>query len=444
MSESTEIRYRFEESIPPVSVDVRSLPQTELKALAGQLLSSLGADGVAIAVAITAGAENMICTVSCGKIAPPVGALLDLNSGISGQCVREKQTLHSRDTAIDARVDKEACDRLGIRSVVVSPILRDSTCIGILEVFSTTADAFDEAALNDIEAEAVRAASLIKLEEPSAESLLPDHDKWRERSGLFLVDKHGRLSQHEPLPQDLTGENAVAYEAPVALPKFLSPPSASADPGRWIAFAVAIVATAILGILLIRYLNASGTAVPKDASTANGPANPESVQELPTMSALVSDAAPPVRMLMAKAIAGNSGAQALLAERYIAGNGVTRDQVKAAVWFVIAGAGGDKEASRSAVRIMQTLQPFETDQVHFNLGTMFRDGIGTSRNLIAAYSWFSLAQAAGDVRATAALLNLEQVMKPTEVAEARRRAAAWTDSHRASKPPSTSVIPSSQ
>ena len=72
------------------------------------------------------------------------------------------------------------------------------------------------------------------------------------------------------------------------------------------------------------------------------------------------------------------------------------------------------------MRIMQNLQPFETDQVHFNLGTMFRDGIGTSRNLIASYSWFSLAQAAGDVRATPALLNLEQVMKPTEVAEAQR------------------------
>ena len=159
------------------------------------------------------------------------------------------------------------------------------------------------------------------------------------------------------------------------------------------------------------------------------------------MSGLVSDAAPPVRMLMAKAIAGNSAAQASLAEHYIAGNGVTRDRVKAVVWFVIAGAGGDREASRSAVRIMQNLQPFETDQVHFNLGTMFRDGIGTSRNLIAAYSWFSLAQAAGDVRATPALLNLEQVMKPTEVAEARRRAAAWTDSHRTSASNLTNEIP---
>ena len=443
MPESTELRYRFEEPIPPASVDVRSLPQTELKALAGGLLSSLGADGVAIAVAITANAENMICTVSCGDIAPPVGALLDLNSGVSGQCVREKQTLYSRDTASDSRVDKEACDRLGIRSVVVSPILRDSTCIGILEVFSGKAEAFDEAALSNIEKEGLRAASLIKLEEPGVESLLANHEKWRDRSGLFLVDKRGRLSESESVPQDLAEEAAAAYEDSVALPKFLSASPASPDPRRWIAFAVAIVATAMLGIVLMHYLNASGTSVPTP-STANALGNSQSVQELPTMSAVVSDAAPPVRMLMAKAIAGNSAAQASLAERYIAGNGVTRDSVKAAVWFVLAGAGGDKDASRSAVRIMQNLQPFETYQVHFNLGTMFRDGIGTSRNLIAAYSWFSLAQAAGDVRATPALLNLEQVMKPTEVAEAQRRAAAWTDSHRAAAPPSKTTVPTSQ
>ncbi|PYY17310.1 MAG: hypothetical protein DMG60_11980 [Acidobacteria bacterium] len=147
MPESTEIRYRFQESIPPALVDVRSLPQTELKALAGRLLSALSADGVAIAVAITANTENMICTVSSGNIAPPVGALLDFNSGISGQCVREKRTLYSHDTATDSRVDKDACDRLGIRSVVVSPILHDSASIGILEIFSGKAEAFDEGAL---------------------------------------------------------------------------------------------------------------------------------------------------------------------------------------------------------------------------------------------------------------------------------------------------------
>src|SRR5690349_10875189 len=199
MRESNELRYDFKASSPSVSVDLRSLPQTDLSALASQLLSTLRADGVAIAAAIPASPTYMMCTVSCGNIAPPVGALLDVNSGISGQSVRERQTLHSADTATDSRVDKEACNRLGVRSVVVSPILRDSTCIGMLEVFSAQAEAFDEAALSSIEEQAARAASLIKVEEPRTELELPDPENWKERSGLFLVDKSGRLSEGEPV-----------------------------------------------------------------------------------------------------------------------------------------------------------------------------------------------------------------------------------------------------
>ena len=444
MPESNELRYDLEESISPVSVDLRSMPQGELKTLASELLSTLGADGVAIAAAIPANPPYMICTVSCGKMAPPVGALLDVNSGISGQCVREKQMLHSSDTATDSRVDQEACSRLGIRSVVVSPILRDSSCIGILEVFSAQAEAFDETALTNIAEEAARAASLIKVEGPSVELEVPDPQERKERPSLFLVDKRGLLSESESIADEDLQENAAASGDGLAVPRFLSSSPAPAQPRRWMAFTAAVVATAVLGFVLIRYMNTSGSALPKKSSAPSEPNAHSIAQDTPTMSSLVSDAAPPVRILMAKAIAGNSAAQASLAEHYIAGNGVTRDRVKATVWYVIAGVRGDKEGSRSAIRIMQNLQPYEIDQVHFNLGIMFRDGIGTSRNLIAAYSWFTLAKAAGDVRATAAVLNLEQAMKPAEVAEGRRRAAAWIDSRRTSVQNSRNDLPSSR
>ena len=429
MQELNELRYDLEESISPVSVDLRSMPQGELKTLASDLMSALGTDGVAIAAAIPANPLYMICTVSCGGMAPPVGALLDVNSGISGQCVREKQMLHSGDTGTDSRVDQEACARLGIRSVVVSPILRDSNCIGILEVFSAEPESFDQTALITIKEEAARVASLIKLEDPTAETRVPDLQE-EERSGLFLVNKRGRLSENA-IAEDDAGE-ALGTQERITVPKFLSGSPAPMPPRHWIPFAVAVVATAVLGFVLIRYMNASGRAVPKTSPALSAPNDHSITQDTPTMSSLVSDAAPSVRILMAKAIVGNRPAQVSLAEHYVAGNGVTRDRVKAAVWYVIAGARGDQEASRSAVRIMQNLQPYEIDQVHFNLGTMFRDGIGTSRNLIAAYAWFTLAKAAGDVRANAAILNLEQVMRPAEVAEGRRRAAAWIDSHRTS------------
>ena len=435
MSEQDELRGNTEQFIPPVTVDVRSLPQPELQSLARQLLSTLEADGVAIAFAIPAGVTNMICTVSGGDIAPPVGALLDVNSGISGLCIREKRTLHSPDTTIDPRVDKEACDRLGIRSVVVSPLLRDSTCIGVLEVFSAKVGTFDEAALTKVEWAAVRAAALIKLELPAAESQAHNAHRREERPALFLVNKRVQLPQREPSERQIVERNAFGDQESFATPKFLSLSPSLEQPGRWIKFATAGVAAAVLGFVLIRYMSSSGT-VPKNSSPASAIVAHESAnQERSTLSSIVSDAAPEVRILMAKAIAGNSAAQASLAERYTAGDGVTRDPVKAAVWYVVAGVGGNKQARRSVTGAMQNLQSFEINQVHFNLGTMFRDGIGTWPDLIAAYSWFSLAETAGDVRATPALLNLEQVMKPTEIAESKRRAAAWLESHHTAASP---------
>lgn len=426
MSESNELRSTSGST--PVSVDVRSLPQNELRALASELLSTVKADGVAIAVSVPASAPNMICTASCGEIAPRTGALLDIGSGISGLCVREKRTLHSEDTAIDPRVDQEACKRLGIQSVAVSPILHDSACIGILEVFSAKLDAFDEAALSRVESEAARAASLIKVEEHIAELALRTPQGGKDRPALFLVSKRLRSSNNA---LGVVERIAIAEREREAIPKFLNISPALEQSRRLIIFVAAIAATAILGFILIRYMSSGDIA--KDSSSSSPVAKEESpAQERPTISSLVSDAAPEVRILMAKAIAGDSAAQASLAEHYTAGNGVTRDPVKAAVWYEMAGVNGKKEARRSAIRVMQKLQAFEMDQVHFNLGTMFRDGIGTSPDLMAAYSWFSLAHAAGDVRATAALLNLEQVMKPTEITESRRRAAALRDSHQAS------------
>jgi localization factor PodJL len=107
-----------------------------------------------------------------------------------------------------------------------------------------------------------------------------------------------------------------------------------------------------------------------------------------------------------------------------------RDRVKSAAWYIIASSRGSQRATKSAVEISRDLQPFEIAQVRFNLGTMFRDGIGTSADLMTSYLWFSLANTAGDVRAPGAQRNLEQVMTPSQIAEGRRRTAQWLKSHR--------------
>ena len=98
------------------------------------------ANGCAIALS-----ENgeMVCRASSGD-APPVGAKLEVGSGFSGYCVRTGFLQRCDDAEIDPRVDRESCRLLGIRSMIAVPIRVGEPVVGLLEVFSSKANAFDE------------------------------------------------------------------------------------------------------------------------------------------------------------------------------------------------------------------------------------------------------------------------------------------------------------
>src|SRR5258708_7428035 len=112
----------------------------DLARLATRLLSELNASGVAIAHESDSG---MTCIVSCGRTAPPQGAIVDVNSGIRGRSLRESRAMRCFDTELDPRVDKDACRRLGIRSLAIAPFHFDSKAIGFVEVFSDRPGTFD-------------------------------------------------------------------------------------------------------------------------------------------------------------------------------------------------------------------------------------------------------------------------------------------------------------
>ena len=88
--------------------------------------------------------NRMICRANAGVTAPPLGSLLDVNSGFSGECVRSGRSLRCDDTESDPRVDAASCRRLGIRSIIAAPIQYERETIGIVEVFATEPVAFDE------------------------------------------------------------------------------------------------------------------------------------------------------------------------------------------------------------------------------------------------------------------------------------------------------------
>jgi TonB family protein len=86
---------------------------------------------------------TIICRSRSGPVGPELGAPVSTNSGISGECLRRATILISTDTLRDTRVDPDVCSSLGIRSIAVVPLLGASSAIGILEVFSGRAGAFE-------------------------------------------------------------------------------------------------------------------------------------------------------------------------------------------------------------------------------------------------------------------------------------------------------------
>ncbi len=111
-----------------------------LNAVAGTARIVSSADGTALAVRTNG---VILCRARNGEIAPEFGAPLNVDSGISGECLRTGMTLVCHDSEEDERVDPDVCRRLGIRSIVVVPLRGSAGMIGILEAFSSRPDAFD-------------------------------------------------------------------------------------------------------------------------------------------------------------------------------------------------------------------------------------------------------------------------------------------------------------
>src|SRR5215470_13887036 len=113
-----------------------------LQLVAERALTITGADGIAIALAE---GDQIICRASAGTMAPDRGVRLDSRAGFSGACFRTGRIVRCDDSEKDARVNVEACRRLGTRSMVAVPLLGQESVVGLLEAFSTEPYGFDDA-----------------------------------------------------------------------------------------------------------------------------------------------------------------------------------------------------------------------------------------------------------------------------------------------------------
>ena len=125
-----------------------------LNQIVEQALLATGATGAAIALKRE---DRLVCRATAGPNAPQLGLRLDGETGLSGACVRTHQVQRCDDAQADPRADMDASRGLGIRSVMILPLLRDRDLLGVFEVFSSRASAFGERDEHTLQALAQRA-----------------------------------------------------------------------------------------------------------------------------------------------------------------------------------------------------------------------------------------------------------------------------------------------
>ncbi len=222
---------------PELSTDLAL--EIVLNEVVEQACLTTGATGAAIALERDG---EMVCRGSSGSTAPALGSRFDSASGLSGECIRTRLTQRCDDILADPRVDVEASQRLGVRSVMVMPLLRGAELVGLFELFSSLPKVFGERDEHTLEALAIRVLSSL---ERAAQPLPPP-------------------PQNEPLPIP----DEIIPEIPAIATSEVSnsenSPKRDFDFVTWALRAAVLVCAVMLGLLLGRHL---GTVRPHPVET---------------------------------------------------------------------------------------------------------------------------------------------------------------------------------
>jgi PAS domain S-box-containing protein len=127
----------------------------EFMQMSVDLLRSVFRSG-GVVVELVDGDEMVYCAIDADH-AGYRGMRLSRRASLSGQAAREGRLLYCADAHTDPRVDRAACEAVGVRSMVCAPLFQDGQAVGVLKAFDAALDAFDP---DDIETVSLVAETL--------------------------------------------------------------------------------------------------------------------------------------------------------------------------------------------------------------------------------------------------------------------------------------------
>lgn len=99
------------------------------------------ADGAAIE---EADGEYLVYRAVSGRPAGQPGMRLLIDGSLSGLAHRKGESIRCDDASTDNRADRDACRKLGIRSMIVTPLVHRNRTLGVLKAFSERPNFFDD------------------------------------------------------------------------------------------------------------------------------------------------------------------------------------------------------------------------------------------------------------------------------------------------------------
>jgi len=361
--------------------------------------SLLRASGAAIAMAEN-DASTMTCKASSGAGAPPVGAILQVGSGFSGECVRTGRMLRCNDAEIDNLVDRESCRVLGIRSLLAVPIGSGEKVMGLLEVFSAKPNVFSEndcATLqrfaNTISEVARRAA---RSDDVAGPAEIPAKPFLAPGSILFVSE-----------PAEKGHWDKYASEEETARAIHL--------PRRhlYLLYCSAATIFLVLGFTFAPWVQERSSQIREPRGEQTVLASSKVPSDAPPAAEKLSIASANLEQLRELAKHGNPAAENALGLLYAQGDekqAVAQDEREAVRWFTKAAEDGSVPAQ-------------------YKLGLLYWGGHGVAKDVYKAYFWAVLARAGGQDGSQDLARVLANSMRRAQANTIEQQAEIWYQQH---------------
>jgi hypothetical protein len=396
-----------------------------LKLIADRAQSLVRASGCAIALAASdpelanpenADSETMECQASSGRLAPPVGAHLQVGEGFSGECVKSGRLLRCDDTELDLRVDRERCRDLGLRSILAVPVRSGEKSVGLIETLSEEPSTFTDndgivlqrfaetiiAAVNRaaVNRTAVnRAENLSSPDSPLVERFAP------QGSVLFASEPNSKKTESNKNKEEEKTDEA-------ADPNCNSEDKKSGRIHLPRSLLLLLLGCAMAIPLALGYLAAP--LIQAKIKEHGHPSLPTVLASSPVLRPEESSVETATfSQLKQMAEDGNAAAENALGLRYFQGDekdNVAPDEREAVRWFNKSAVHGNLAAQAK-------------------LGSLYWSGRGVAKDVNQAYFWTVLARARGDEHNRDLASILASGMTRSQTAAIEQQANVWLQQH---------------